>query len=112
MSQSQVGPVFGWFTQGAESPGNWRIGCQLLLPALACNRNWLRSSVFLHVCVYVSVLYERGLGKKPRYSRAQVFLYQEHNEHVQTCRDRQANGEGLVSESTPVVHLLNPLTTH
>lgn len=41
----------GWFTQGVESPGNWRIGCQLLLPALACNRNWLRSSVFLCVCV-------------------------------------------------------------
>ncbi|KAF3833865.1 hypothetical protein F7725_025069 [Dissostichus mawsoni] len=42
-----------------------------------------------------------ALGNEPRYSRAQVFLYEEHNERVQTWRDRQANGEGLVSESTP-----------
>ncbi|KAG8005195.1 hypothetical protein GBF38_011155, partial [Nibea albiflora] len=55
---------------------------------------------------------DTGLGNKPRYSRAQVFHYEEHNERVQTWRDRQANGEGLVSESTPVEHLPYPLMTH
>lgn len=34
----------------AESLRNWRIGCQLPLPALASNRNWLCSSVCLCVC--------------------------------------------------------------
>lgn len=58
------------------------------------------------------VLSDRGLGNEPRYSRAQVFLYEEHNERVQTWRDRQANGEGLVSESAPVEHLPYPLVTH
>lgn len=39
------------FTQGVVSPGNWRIGCQRPLPALAGNRNWPRSSLCASVCV-------------------------------------------------------------
>jgi len=64
------------------------------------------------VCVSVRATSDRGLGNKPRCSRAQVFLSEENNKHVQTWKDRQANGKGLVSECTPVEHLPYPLMTH